>query len=58
MASQAEMVAGDADIDIHWLIDLTNRGCPPWDTCRIAGIELPQPNLTKALTAVLAPGRQ
>jgi len=51
-ASQAEMVATDADIDVHWLIDLTRRGCPHRTACRIAGVELPERDLTKALAAV------
>ena len=51
-ASQAEMVATDADIDVHWLIDLTRKGCPHGTACRIAGVELPQRDLTKALAAV------
>ncbi len=51
-AGQAEMVATDADIDIHWLIDLTRKGCPHGTACRIAGVELPQRDLTKALAAV------
>jgi hypothetical protein len=51
-ASQAEMVATDADIDLHWLIDLTRKGCPHGTACRIAGVELPQQDTTKALAAV------
>jgi len=51
-ASQAEMVATDADIDVHWLIDLTRKGCPHGTACRIAGVELPQRDLPKALAAV------
>jgi len=51
-ASQAEIVATDADIDVHWLIDLTRKGCPHGTACRIAGVELPQRDLPKALAAV------
>jgi len=36
-ASQAEMVATDADIDVHWLIDLTRKGCPHGTACRNRG---------------------
>ena len=51
-ASQAEMVATDADIDIHWLVDLTQKGCPHGTACRIAGVEPPQWDLTKTLAEV------
>ena len=51
-ASQAEIVATDADIDVHWLIDLTRKGCPHGTACRIAGVELPEPDLSKPLAAV------
>jgi hypothetical protein len=50
--SQAEIVATDADIDVHWLIDLTRKGCPHGTACRIAGVERAQPDLTKAHAAV------
>ena len=50
--SQAEMVATDADIDVHWLIDLTRKGCPHETACRIAGVELPERDLSQTLTAV------
>ncbi len=48
-ASQAEIVAADPDIDIHWLIGLTRKGCPHGTACRIAGVELPRRDLSKAL---------
>jgi hypothetical protein len=53
-ASQAEIVATDADIDVHWLIDLTRRGCPHGTACRIAGLELPERERdpSKALASV------
>jgi hypothetical protein len=51
-ASQAAMVATDADIDVHWLIDLTRRGCPHGTACRIAGLELPEQDRAKTLAAV------
>ena len=51
-ASQAEIVAPDADIDVHWLIDLTRKGCPHRTACRIAGVELTRRDLTKTLAAV------
>jgi len=51
-ASQAEMVAINADIDVHWLIDLTRKGCPHGTACRIAGVELRQQDVTNALAAV------
>jgi len=51
-ANQAEMVATDADIDVHWLIDLTRKGCPHETACRIAGVELPERDLSQTLTAV------
>jgi hypothetical protein len=50
-ASQAEMVATHADIDVHWLIDLTRKGCPHETACRIAGLELPQRDPSKAPAA-------
>ena len=37
-ASQSETVAADAGIDVHWLIDLTEKGCPHETACRIAGV--------------------
>ena len=51
-ASQAATVATDADIDVHWLIDLTRRGCPHGTACRIAGLELPEKDPAKTLAAV------
>jgi len=51
-ANQAKMVATDADIDIHWVIDLTKKGCPHGTACRIAGVELPQRDPSKPLAAV------
>lgn len=41
-ASQSETAAASADIDIHWLIDLTTKGCPHQTACRIAGLNPPQ----------------
>ena len=41
-ASQSETVAANADIDIHWLIDLPTKGCPHQTACRIAGLNPPQ----------------
>ena len=54
-ASQAEIVASDADIDVHWLIDLTRKGCPHGTACRIAGVELRQrelPAVTAKMTTI------
>jgi hypothetical protein len=51
-ASQAETVASDADIDVHWLIGLTRKGCPHETACRIAGVELSQWDPSEALAAV------
>jgi hypothetical protein len=37
-ASQAEVIAASAEVDVHWLIDLTAKGCPHETAYRIAGV--------------------
>jgi hypothetical protein len=51
-ASQAEIVAAVAEIDVHWLIDLTRQGCPHGTACRIAGLDLPERDPSRTLASV------
>ena len=51
-ANQANIVSADADTDIHWLIDLTRRGCPHATACRIAGLNVPERDPSRTLAPV------